>query len=189
MKNQFLTKAASYLILGFTIVALLIVSCAKDNDDEAEGSGDGYYITFKLDGVANEIKDYVIPPWGSLYGDRKTYYGGFGATWAASSIDFWVYDSNPIVVKKDYSGYVLRDTLLPDGTIYTFTEGSLINYIALPLTYSTGKINPNVHVQINEITATSLRGTFRGTLKSDNGKPDIEITDGNFFVKRSDQTN
>lgn len=175
MKNQFLTKAASYLIIGLAVVAMLTGSCKKEDVEDDEGDGDGYKITFKVDGVAKEFADKDLPPRGYIYEN----FGQFLGTARASSISFRVVDTKPIV-KHDYSGYVVTPT--SDGNkVY----GAVLSYSDGQLSYSTQSItSPKVQVKITEITATSIRGEFSGTLESLNDKPDIKISNGKFYVER-----
>ncbi len=192
MKKHLLTKTASYLIICFALVALFSGSCKKEDDgeDDGEGDGNGYKITLKVDGVLWEFENQDFPPFGNFYDDGKTYVGAFAATGRASSIGFSVYDTKPIVVKKDYSGYVFTQVFPPNAAHYNLIEGSVLSFADGQLSYSTQSItNPTVHVQITEITAIAVRGTFSGTLKSQNGKPDITVSEGKFYVKLKDPTN
>lgn len=179
MRNQFFTKAASYLIIGLAMVAMLSGSCKKGDgsDEEEEDNGNGYKISLKVDGVLWEFEDQYFPPYGSFVDNGVLFSGTFGATGRASSVGLQVYDTKAIV-KHDYSGYVVTQT-----SGHNTISGAVVSFADSQLSYSTQSItNPTVHVQLTEITATTARGTFSGTLKSQNGKPDIKITDGKFYV-------
>ncbi len=178
MKNQFLTKAASYLI-GFTLVALFSVSCSSSGDDEEEEqTGNGYKITLKVDGVSKEFQDEDFPPFGSLTDNGTQYSASFAATGRASSVGFQVYDTKAIV-QKDYSGLVITPT-----SGHNLIYGAVLSYAESQDSYSTQSVtNPVVHVDIKEITSTSVRGEFSGTLKSQGTKADIKITEGKFYIK------
>jgi len=179
MKNQLLTKAASYLVIGFVLIALFSGSCKKGSDDEdTEDTGNGYKITFKVNGDLKEFADIDFPPHGSFTDDGKQYGGAFIATGRSSSIGFQVYDTKAIV-EKDYNGYVITPTT-GRNSLY----GAVVSYADGQLSYSTQSItNPTVHVKITEITATSVRGEFSGTLKLQNGTTNITISDGKFYVQ------
>lgn len=183
MKRQFLTKTTSYLIIGFTLFALFLGSCKTADDEEEEENGNGYKITLKVDGVSKEFVDKDFPPRGAFYDDGKQYRGLFGATGSASSVSLEVYDTKAIV-KKDYSGFVVTPTT-GNNSLY----GAVVSYADGQLSYSTSGTNPTVHVVIKEITSTSVRGEFSGTLKSQNGKPDIIISKGEFYVQRVTSSN
>lgn len=184
MKNHFLKKAASYVIICFSLVALLSSSCKKgdDGDDDDIGGGNGYKITLEVDGASKEFADEDFPPIG-VFSDNGTQYNGqFGATGYASSVSFQVYDTKPIV-KQKYSGFVITPT-----TGHNSFYGAVVSYTDGQLSYSTqGKTNPTVNVEITEITASSVRGKFSGTLKSQNGKPDITVSKGEFYVRLNSQ--
>jgi len=45
-------------------------------------------------------------------------------------------------------------------------------------------LNPVTSITITEITSTSVKGTFSGTVKA-SGKSDISITNGEFYVWRA----
>lgn len=176
MKNQFLTKAASYLIIGLAVVALFLGSCEKTEEEE-EDNGNGYKITFKVDGVLKEFADVDFPPSGTFTDNGTQYSAQFGATGRASSVSVQVYDTKA-VIEKDYSGFEITPT-----TGHNSLYGAVLSYADGQLAYSTQSItNPNVHVKIKEITSTSVRGEFSGTLKSQNGKADINITEGKFYA-------
>lgn len=182
MKNSFFTKTANYFILGLAVVALLLGSCKKEDVEDDEGQGDGYKITFKVDGVSKEFADKDFPPSGAFYDDGKQYRGIFGATGRASSVSLEVYDIKAIL-KKDYSGFVITPTT-GNNSLY----GAIVSYADGQLGYSTQSItNPTVQVKVTEITATSVRGEFSGTLKSQDKKTEIKITGGKFYVRISTQ--
>ncbi len=179
MKTPFFRKSATYLMLGFAIIALIMGSCAKgnDDDDEGEGNGNGYKITLKVDGVAKEFADEDFPPFGSFTDNGTQYSGAFRATGRASSVGFQVYDLKAII-QKDYSGLLITPT-----SEHNLLYGAVVSYAEGQDSYSTQSItDPTVHVEITEITATSVRGKFSGILKSQNGKPNITVSDGNFYV-------
>ncbi len=184
MKRQFLTKTTSYLIIGFALFALFSSSCKTVDDDEEEENGNGYKITLKVDGVAKEFASEDFPPFGSFTDNGKQYSASFAATGRASSVGLTVYDTKAIV-KKDYGGFVITPT-----TGANLLYGAVVSYAEGQDSYSTQSItNPTVQIKITEITATSVRGEFSGTLKSQNGKPDIIISKGEFYVQRVTSSN
>jgi hypothetical protein len=184
MKNKFSTRMASCLILGLTIFALFLGSCKNSDDEEEEQAGNGYKITLKVDGVAKEFASEDFPPFGSFTDNGKQYSASFAATGRASSVGLTVYDTKAIV-KNDYSGLVITPT-----TGHNLLYGAVVSYAEGQDSYSTQSItNPTVQIKITEITATSVRGEFSGTLKSQNGKPDIIISKGEFYVQRVTSSN
>ena len=177
MKNQFLSEKATYFILGFALITLFLGSCKKDGDGDDVDDSSSYIISFKLNGELQKFADENFPPSGSFYDDGTQYSGLFAATGYATSIGFQVYDTNAIV-EKDYSGLVITPTS-GHNSLY----GAVVSYTNGQDSYSTQSVtNPTVHIKITEITSTSVRGEFSGTLKSQNGKADVVITEGKFFV-------
>lgn len=179
MRNQFLTRTATLFITCLAVLALFSSSCKTQDDEEEQGDGNGYKITFEVDGVAKEFSDKDFPPIGVFTDDGKQFTGHFAATGRASSVGFQVYDTKAIV-KHDYIGYVITPT-----SGHNMVYGAVVSYTDGQLSYSTQSItNPTVQVEITEITTISVRGKFSGSLKSQSGKPDIRISKGDFFVQR-----
>lgn len=179
MKNQFLTKTASYLIIGFAMVALFSGSCKKEEVDEEEESGNGYKISLKVDGTLWEFSNADFPPYGTFSDNGTLYSGSFIATGQASSVGFQIYDTKAIAVNVNYDGYVVTSTS-GKNTIF----GSVVSFADGQKSYSTqSTVNPNVHVRFTEITATSARGEFIGKLKLQNGITEVTVTEGKFYVR------
>ena len=176
MKNQFLTRKATYLILVLAIMALLLSSCKKDDNI----GGNSYMISFKTNGVLEEfpLEDAVS---GSFYEDvTKTQFGlRFTGTDNPRKIYLDVYDDK-MITESPYTGYAVTPAT---GQKPAYIVGAKIAYSTdAQTTHSTISQNPDVTISISEITQTTVRGTFSGTLKS-NGKADIDITEGKFFVR------
>ncbi len=175
MKKHFLPQTASYLIICFTLVTLLLGSCK--NEDEIKND---YQISFKANGVLEEfvVEDDVA---GSFYEDvTATQYGlRFTGTKQNFTIYLDVYDLKAIT-ESTYSGYKTTPAV---GQKPTIIEGAKIAYNDGD-TYTVHKTdikNADVTISISEISKTSVRGSFSGTLKA-NGKPDMVITEGKYFV-------
>lgn len=101
--------------------------------------------------------------------------GVFTGSDGVSSITLQVYD-NKNISETTYSEYQV---------VGTSVIGSIITYNTADGTgYSQGTINPNVTIMVTEITETTVRGKFNATVKA-TGKPDISITEGDFFVWRA----
>ena len=174
MKHQFFTKATSYFILGLVLVALFSGSCKKEDDIKND-----YKISYKANGVLEEfiVEDVA----GSFYEDvTATQYGlRFTARKQNFTIYLDIYDRHAIT-DSTYSGYKLTP---PIGKKPTLIEGAEIahNDGDTYTVYKTDKKNADVTISISEITKSTVRGSFKGTLKA-SGKPDMVITEGKYFV-------
>ena len=175
MKNLFFTKTTNYLILGLTFFTLLLGACSNDDmKDDDEDNLDGYKISFKVDGVLKVFEDLNMPPY--AYIDEGL--AQFGDVGYDGTIYFAVYDSIPIGV-KDYKGYVVKKSTNGNKVV-----GASITYSHEKLSYTTDLANPTVRVLITKLTSTDVRGEFSGTLKSQDKKTEIKITEGKFRAER-----
>jgi hypothetical protein len=178
MKIQLLTKRLACLILGFVLVTVLFSSCNKD--DDADDSDYNYMISFKADGVLEEYP-MTNENAGSFYEDATSTQFGLRFTdiGKPSTIYLDVYD-NKMITESSYSGYVVTPAA---GQKPAYIVGAkLAYYNDAQSTHSTGLTDAVVSVGISEITKASVRGTFSGKLKA-KGKPDVEISEGKFFVR------
>jgi hypothetical protein len=176
MKNHFLIRQATNLIIGFSIVSLLLFSCKKDSDNEVPDDSGSYMISFKANGVIQEFTSDNFPE-GAFYDNGTQYNGLFTGTRSSSKIGVEVYDKKAIT-ETTYTGYAVTEATTQS---LAYAVGAAISYQDGQTIYLTGFQNPDVTIKIIEITSTKVRGTFSGTLKA-NGKADIVITEGKFHV-------
>lgn len=168
MKNQLLSHSTKLLIFGFALATLFLTSCKKENAEE----GDGYMISFSVDQSLEKFTEEDSPV-GGFYTHDSQYSGLFSCTGNSKKIILEVLD-NKEITESVYKGFVkIQSDMI--GAVITYHDG--------PTTYRSSMENSDVDVriEITKITATTVRGKFRGTLQS-TGKADIVITDGEFFV-------
>lgn len=172
MAHLYTSMKAIVLILGFAVLSIALSSC-KDKDDD-DGGTEEYAFRFKANGsqVELKLKGALV----AAFSQSGTIFNGvFTGSDGVSSITLQVFDSKTIS-ETTYSGYTI---------VGTSVIGALINYNSADGTgYSQGSVDPDVTVIVTEITETSVRGNFHATVKA-TGKPDISITDGEFYVWRA----
>jgi len=153
--------------LLFLCVTILSASCSSDE------ASDGYVMRFKANGIQQEFVTGVGQT-ATFTLDDNQHIGLIVGSDGTRTMALKVYDTEEITVAV-YRQFEPKD----DG----FT-GSLIAYQDESGTeYTQGAVVPDIRVRITEITSTSVSGTFGGTLKAE-GKPDLPITEGEFFVRR-----
>jgi hypothetical protein len=153
-------------VVTFLVVVVLFSSCSKDETD-------GYYIRFRANGELVEFTNQLILIAG--FGTNGEIYTGTigGANDATSNIGLQIYNNAPIL-EGTYSGYGGGT-----GVIIGYTEKS-----SGVLFSSGGGPDVDATVVITEITATTVKGTFHGRIMA-TGQSDIIVTDGSYFVRRS----
>jgi hypothetical protein len=159
------------MYLFFVINIFAFSACSNDDNDQI------YYIRFSANGNLIEYTNQLVLIAG--FGQATGIYTGTvnGANDLSSNIGLQIYNNNPIV-EGIYSGYGIIDNSVV-GVIIGYTEkdsGVLFS--------SGGGPNVDATIEISEITPTSLRGTFNGTLLAA-GRSNINITNGSFFVRRA----
>ncbi len=171
MKNSGLKNHFKLLVVFVALAAVSLSGCKKDDDN---GDGGQYYMRFKANGTTVEFK--VQASLVAAFGHAENVYNAvFTGYDADSNISLQVFDSKDIV-ETTYSGY---------GLVGTSFVGALIGYKDTGETlYTQGATASDASVTISEITATTVKGTFQGTLKAD-GKANIAVTNGEFFVWRA----
>lgn len=181
VKMQFSTRKATYLILSLACIALFLGSCKKDGDDDDDDGRDdsgSYMISFKANGVFQEFTSEDFTK--GAFSDNGTQYSSIVTGTRSSgqiAIGVEVFD-NKAISETTYTGYVVTEAT---SQTPAYVVGASINYRDQQMIYLTGAQSPNVTIKITAITATSVQGTFSGTLKSGGG-PDIVITEGKFYV-------
>lgn len=157
------------LLRGFVFLWLTILSGSCSSDEPS----DGYVMRFKANGIQQEFVAggeqtaiFVL--------DDNQHIGLIVGSDGSRTMALKVYDTEEIAVAI-YRQFEPKDD--------AFT-GSLIAYEDESGTkYTQGAVVPDIRVRVTEITSTSVSGTFGGTLKAAD-KPDLFITEGEFFVRR-----
>ena len=147
----------------------ILGSCKKDNDDSG-----AYKMKFKANGTLIEftVQGSLTASFSQSGSVNNGVFTGYDAN---SNMGLQVYDSKAFE-ESTYSGYVWTGSAFVGALMgYSDKTGTL---------YTQGTTNSNATINIIEITSTTVRGTFNGTVKAD-GKPDISITEGEFFVWRT----
>ena len=169
MQSLFFNKQLQILIWSFVLIIFAFQACKKDNN----GNSNELFMRFKANGVLVEYNDpttlYAILTQG---GAQHT--GSFTGYDPISTMTLQVYDSMAISVKAYTGFYIVGSVLL----------GALMSYgDANGVTYSQDTNNNDIVINVSEVTATNVKGTFSGTLVEP-GYPNIAMTQGEFNVQR-----
>lgn len=165
-----ITTGIGIQILFIALLSATFSSCSKD-DEPAEND---YYVRFNASGQKVEFKVHgsLVAAFGQSGSNHNAVFTGYDAT---SNISLQVFD-NKAITTATYTGYTLSDSSFIGALIgYTDKSGTL---------YMQDALNPVTSISISEITATTVKGTFSGTVKA-SGKTDISITNGEFYVWRA----
>jgi hypothetical protein len=161
------------------LLCALFFSCKKHSDPKDTG----YYVKYKLDGVAvtNTKLNYSwLQPNGTIpnmvdfqmYSNTNDYKHGLGITvQRLGGVTTGTYNSenSSYIVIADY----FKNQGNTDERDYTIESAS-------------GMASPSFTVKITEITDKHIKGTFTGNYLHDpNYDESIQITEGEFFVKRN----
>lgn len=167
-KSIFKVNFIQVLVLSLFIG--LLFSCKNDQEE----TGGTYYVRFNANGQKVEftVQGATIAAFAQA---ENTYNAVFTGYNTSSNVGLQVYDNKEITTGT-YTGYTLS------GSSFI---GALIHYKDdLGILYAQDALNAVTSITISEITATAVKGTFNGILKS-SGKPDLSITAGEFFVSRA----
>jgi hypothetical protein len=164
-------RSASHRLTASLLGAALSLSC----DTTGPGEASEYFIRYRANGSAIEYREDlrlhgVVGMVGSQHALALEGESPAGAP-AESSLNVSVFDVVPITTRT-YTGY----QTVTGG----FTSAGLI-YRAGGVEYHSNLDDADNRVTITEIARTHLRGTFSGTLKLA-GRPDVVITNGEFYV-------
>lgn len=170
MRNNYILPRPVTLLAGFILAILLFSSCKKDQTSQG-----GYLMKFDVNGKTVEFTTQASLV-AAFSNTGSQYLGVFTGYDANSNMSLSVFD-NKAIVPGTFSGYSVSNGALV-GILITYQDDSGTVYVQSTTTSSDAVIN------ISEITATTVRGTFSGTLET-SGKQTISVTNGQFFVWRA----
>jgi hypothetical protein len=163
--------AGFFLALVMFILSITFITSCEKEEEPGE-----YYMRFKANGKLIEYTNQLGLSAG--FSQSGNQHIGTISGWndASSNFSFLLYNLAPIT-ENTYSGY----SFSTEGTV-----GVLLVHKepGSGEVFSSG-VTPDydARVTISEIDGTAVKGTFSGLIKA-SGLPDINITEGSFFVKR-----
>ena len=172
---------AARLVLGaVTFSATLSLGC-KGSTDAGDGGTQtsGFLIRFRANGSQTEYRGQggVFASFGQLGSQSSFNIAAVSDAGSVSggSINVGIIDAAPITTAT-YTGF---QTVGPSGG-FRFAQ---ILYNIGGFEYSNTGAGSDNTITITEMTPTTVRGTFSGTVRAQN-RPSISITNGEFFAKR-----
>jgi hypothetical protein len=173
MKKTTFTKI---LFLGTIIFSVFALSSCKKNSDNPSS---GYYVKFKLDGNEKQytettaaVFNTTLPVYScALVGEKLisgTVYEGMGIN---------IFNDAAIAANVTYTDAEVASIGAPQATLlYTDSTGAQAS--------SATAISPNVQVVITQMDASSVTGTFSGSISSLTGSSTQTVTEGTFHLPR-----
>jgi len=170
---------SSKLLLSFVFVVFVLSSCKKDSSPPEESPE--YYVKFKLDGADQQYSEIAAADFSgidpvhdcSIFGEKK-YSSGVGY----EGIIVRITDDKEIVANVTYTEAVVASIDMPQGSLY-YSDPAGYAFL------SGFASSPNVRITITHMDATTVTGTFSGTIVS---APDRltthTVTNGQFHVLR-----
>jgi hypothetical protein len=171
MNRNLLNRQTIFFIGCIALFSILVGSCKTDEDDN---SNSGYFIRFKANGTQVEFKEQTSLV-AAFAKSGIQHNGVFSGGKNLSNIVLQVFD-NKAIEATTFTGYTISGSSIV-AELISYNDNTGANY-------TQGSVGSNATITISEITATTVRGTFSSTVKSA-GKPDISITQGEFFVWRA----
>jgi hypothetical protein len=166
---------------ALVLLTVAALGCSSSTDATTGTNNSPYFIKFTANGTQSEYHDQIAFPIAASFAHTGIEYTAVVAgqsdavATTGGTITLGAMDVAPIATNKSYGA------LQTVGTGGGFTLGQ-ISYTIASIGYSNPDPNNDVRVAFTEITATTVRGTFSGTLKS-TGRPNLSIS-GEFFAKR-----
>ena len=170
------------ITLRTTVTALVFCSaltlgCGGDSTgpDSGQNQGGEFYVRFRANGtqVVFNLPNNELATFDKI--GSEFHFGTSGAAANGNNISLAVFDVAAITT----ASYVGLTTVNSSGG-YRLAE---ILYTVGGVQYENTDANQDHRITITEITPTTVKGTFSGTMKA-SGRPNISITNGEFYTKR-----
>lgn len=168
MKHIYQIQRVAIQFVVILIFSVFVGSCKNEN------APSGYIMKFKTNGTTVEFtsQSSLVAAFANSGSQYTATFTGYDSN---SNLSIVVYD-NKAIAPVTYSGYQLNNTEFIGALIvYEDKNGKI---------YSQLSTNSDIKVVINEITSTTVRGTFSGTLTSSDNE-ELSVTNGEFYVWRA----
>lgn len=170
LRHVFSSVRAPFLLL--LLGATLVAACDSGGTDDPDAGE--YFVRFSAGEtpISFTRQGSIVGTFAQSGNQHNAIFTGYDET---TGIHLQIYDREA-VTEQTYSGYGFET----DAVV-----GVLIGYYNADGSYASGASpTEETRVVVSEITETSVRGTFQGTVKAD-GLPDLALTEGEFFVQRT----
>lgn len=174
MRDKYIFSRRIKLLLLLGLAIFLLNSCKKD---QTNSNAYSYFMKFDVDGKTIEFTTQasLVAAFSSSGTTVKQYNALFTGYNSNSNMGLQIFDGNAITTGT-YTGYTIVNSAVVGVLIgYQDTSGTL---------YTQGTTNSDAVITISEMTTSTVKGTFSGTLKA-TGKSDISVTNGQFYVWRA----
>lgn len=190
MNKIFFKPKLFYAHVIVALIGITLISCKKENDPGGDGSG--YYVRFKSNGTLVEYKEYAEGNFNKSAG------GKYASTMAGLKENF-------VATKNNMSlsvATVAENTVNITYTNYTVSSAGMQKAALVSLAYYDDKgeffmtwteefasalpagVETNAHILFTEQTEQYLKGLFSGKMYNEDFSKKLDITDGEFYVKR-----
>ncbi|HVS95013.1 MAG TPA: hypothetical protein VHE54_00955 [Puia sp.] len=189
-------------LTGVTLLlaSLALAQCRKSggSSNGNNGNPNGYYMRFRLDGAA---VSYTSDPNATLsFLSAEGLYNGALATYsninngAKNAVIITLFSASAIAANVPYSdpqkARQTNGTQVPQAVVFWYDSTGVSFLTAGTFVDANGNVSlhgvvADAKVTITELTATSVRGTFSGTVYRPDFAVSRVISDGEFYLKRN----
>jgi hypothetical protein len=158
-------------IIAISILGAITLSCKKDKTDSSP-----YFVQCNIDGVKLEFRGET-EVMGVISFATNVHSVHITALDEPADMTLQLYSTNPISART-YNGFTFVSGNLI-GCVVGYSPDGFVTYI------SESDLPDDPVIIIEEITNQHIKGKFHGTIYS-SGRPTLEVTEGEFFVKLID---
>ena len=172
-----LSKVATRSAIAALMACVLSLACGGDDSTGPSGSNGGsFYVRFRANGSQVEFNaaNNVFTTIDKVGNEFHFGTSGVSPT-TGNSVSLAVLDVSAITTTT-YTGF----TVVNNSGGFRMAQ---IMYTVGGVQYENTDPNQDNRITITEITATTVKGTFSGTVKA-SGRPSLSITNGEFFSQR-----
>jgi hypothetical protein len=187
-----------HLLYLAAVLSIFFFNCKKSSSGPGNGSGSGYYMRCKLNGASVEYNSQAFAGISHLTSDNL-YTCVMGAykdvnAGAKNAFTITIFSANPIAAGVGYNDPLKAQggsgNTIPQTTIFWYDATGAGYLTAGALSDNTGStpisgVVANAQLTITELTSTYLKGTFSGTAYRSDFASSEAITDGEFYLRRS----
>ncbi len=160
------------------------IGCKKQDNQSPNNNQSGYYFRFKADGKKTEYTTTAATmEMGDALPNHTGYFIGYTESGTKkNNFAFRLFDTEDIKANKTYTEAAYNASKVPAAYgIWYNADGTCL----LSFKTTADPIQP-FKVTLTEVTSTSVKGNFSGKVKEQNGSNIVEITEGEFYLKRID---
>ena len=175
-------------LIAIAFFSICITSCNNESDKDNITPEESYYVRFKLDGVQKEFNSLADVTLNKITSEGLYHSAVVGLEdrqmgASKNNLTFFIFYPEPAVSNVIYTDHASDEGERAHILNLVYLDEAGVSYTSLGDEFSILGVISDTKITLTEITETSVKGTFSGTLYNIDRTSTVVISEGEFWAQ------